>query len=191
MNTRFVTFVVMMAILGNVLSFVPIGLTRVGQVGFDLSLVPTFIVAFYGGPILGLITGFAGGITAGIQFGPLGWLSWLGLLGLPLGKALTGLASGLIFKGLKINGRKNPSLLTPFGVLVGYVPEFIFTVAFFLGLVPLILGWTLEMSYGILIPIAIKAWMEMVIMSVLMGALVGNSGFNGFMSTFFNSRKAK
>jgi hypothetical protein len=191
MNARFVTFVVIMAILGNVLSFVPIGLSRVGQVGFDLSLVTTFIVAFYGGPILGLITGFAGGITAGIQFGPLGWLSWLGLIGLPVGKALTGLTSGIIFKGLRINERKNPSLLTPLGVLIGYVPEFIFTVVFFLALVPSILGWSLEMSYGILIPIAIKAWMEMVLMGVLMGAIVGNSGFNGFMSTFFNSHKAK
>lgn len=191
MNTRFVMFVVMMAILGNVLSFVPIGLTRVGQVGFDLSLIPTFIVAFYGGPILGLITGFAGGITAGIQFGPLGMLSWLGLIGLPVGKALTGFTSGIIFKGLRMNGRKNPSLLAPFGVLVGYIPEFIFTVVFFLALVPSVIGTPVEVSYGILIPIAIKAWMEMVIMSVLMGALVGNSGFNGFMSTFFNSHKAK
>ena len=191
MNTRFVTFVVMMAILGNVLSFVPIGLTRVGQVGFDLSLIPTFIVAFYGGPILGLITGFAGGITAGIQFGPLGQLGLLGLIGLPVGKALTGLASGIIFKGLRINGRKNPSLLAPLGVLVGYVPEFIFTVVFFLALVPPIIGWSLSLSYTILIAIAIKAWMEMIIMGVLMGALVGNSGFNGFMSTFFNSHKAK
>jgi len=180
-----------MAILGNVLSFIPIGLSRVGQVGFDLSHVTTFIVAFYGGPVLGLIVGFAGGITAGVQFGPLGWLSWLGLIGLPIGKALTGLASGAIFKGLRISGRKNPSLLALFGVLIGYIPEFVFTVVFFLALVPSVLGWSLEMSYGILIPIAIKAWMEMVIMSVLMGALVGNNGFNTFMATFFNSHKAK
>lgn len=191
MNSRFVAFVVIMAILGNALSFIPIGLSRVGQVGFDLSHVTTFIVAFYGGPVLGLITGFAGGIAAGVQFGPLGWLSWLGLIGLPVGKSLTGLASGTIFKGLKINAKKHASLLTPFGVLLGYVPEFLFTVLFFLALVPSVLGWSLEMSYSILVPIAIKAWMEMVIMSALMGALVGNSGFSGFMSTFFNSHKKK
>ncbi len=37
MNSKLITFTVMMAALGNVLSFIPIGLTQVGQVGFDLS----------------------------------------------------------------------------------------------------------------------------------------------------------
>lgn len=186
MNSKTIAFVVTMAALGNVLSFVPIGLSRVGQVGFDLSHVATFVVAFYGGPILGLFTGFAGGIAAGVQFGPLGWLSWLGLVGLPVGKSLTGLASGVLFKGFSGSRKSHASLFTVSVVLLGYVPEFLFTVVFFLVLVPNVLGW---LDLPLLISIAIKAWMEMMVMSVLMGALVGNNGFSTFMSVFFSARK--
>jgi len=188
MNTKMIAFVITMAALGNVLSFIPIGLSRVNQVGFDLSHVTTFVVSFYGGPFLGLLTGFAGGIAAGVQFGPMGWLSWLGLIGLPVGKALTGVTSGALFKGLNVGRKAHSSLLTFSAVLLGYVPEFLFTVFFFVVLVPNILGW---LDFPLLISIAIKAWMEMAIMSVLMGALVGNNGFSAFMSTFFTEHKPK
>ena len=188
MNSKTIAFVITMAALGNVLSFIPIGLSRVGQVGFDLSLVTTFVVAFYGGPFLGLLTGFAGGIAAGVQFGPLGWLSWLGLIGLPVGKSLTGFASGALFKGFSIGRKSHSSLFTVSAVLLGYVPEFLFTVLFFLVLVPSVLGW---LDFPLLVSIAIKAWMEMAVMSVLMGALVGNNGFSAYMATFFNAHKPK
>lgn len=188
MNSRKIAFVILMVALGNVLSFIPIGLSRVGQVGFDLSLVTTFVVAFYGGPFLGFLTGLAGGVTAGIEFGPLGWLSWLGLIGLPVGKSLTGLASGAVYK----MGRGNhSSLFSVLAVLVGYVPEFLFTIGFFLVLAPYFLGWTTEQGLGLLSAIAVKAWMEMAVMSVLMGGLVGNTGFNALMTSFFSSQKAK
>lgn len=183
-----IAFVVTMAALGNVLSFIPIGLSRVGQVGFDLSLVTTFVVAFYGGPFLGFLTGFAGGLTAGVLFGPLGGLSWLGLIGLPVGKSLTGLAAGALFKGLNVGRKTRPSMLTIPLVLVAYVPEFMFTVFFFLVLVPPVLGW---LNLGLLVSIEVKAWMEIAVMSVLMGALVGNSGFSAYMSAFFDVHKSK
>jgi hypothetical protein len=188
MKSKTIAFVITMAALGNVLSFIPIGLSRIGQVGFDLSHVTTFIVAFYGGPILGFITALVGGVTAGVQFGPLGWLSWLGLIGLPLGKSLTGVTSGVLVKALKIDQKSKPSLFMVPMVLLGYIPEFLFTVFFFLALVPYFLGW---LDPLLLISIAIKAWMEMGLMSVLMGALVGNSGFSAYMSAFFNSHKPK
>jgi len=188
MNSKMIAFVIIMVALGNVLSFIPIGLSRVGQVGFDLSHITTFIVAFYGGPFLGFLTGFTGGIAAGIQFGPMGWLSWLGLIGLPVGKSLTGFTSGALFKGLKISQKSHSSLLAISMVLIGYVPEFLFTVLFFLVLVPFFLGW---MNVALLISIAIKAWMEMAVMSVLMGALAGNNGFSTYMSAFFNAHKPK
>ncbi len=188
MNSKTVAFVITMAALGNVLSFIPIGLSRVGQVGFDLSHATTFTVAFYGGPILGFLTALIGGVTAGVQFGPLGWLSWLGLIGLPLGKSLTGFTSGVLFKGLKIDRKSKPSLFMIPLVLLGYIPEFLFTVFFFLVLVPYFLGW---LDIALLVSISVKAWMEMAVMSVLMGALVGNSGFTAYMSTFFNAHKPK
>jgi len=186
MNSKLIAFVIMMAALGNVLSLIPIGLTRVGQVGFDLSHIATFIVAIYGGPFLGFFVGLTGGIAAGIYFGPMGWLSWLGLIGLPIGKSLTGLATGAIFRLFKINKRAHASLQTIPAVLIGFVPEFLFTAFFFLFLVPYILGW---LNVPLLVSIEVKAWGEISIMSVLMAALIGNKGFSTFMLNFFGSEK--
>lgn len=192
MKSQTIAFVVTMAALGNVLSFISIGLSRVGQVGLDLSHVTTFIVAFYGGPLLGFLTGLTGGVIAGVQFGPLGSLSWLGLIGLPLGKSLTGLTSGVLFKGLRIDRKARPSLFTIPLVLLGYIPEFLFTVFFFLVLVPYFFPeMNIAFLVSLLASIAVKAWIEMVVMSVLMGALVGNSGFSAYMTAFFNSHKTK
>ena len=188
MNTRTIALVVVMAVLGNMLSLISIGLTRVGQVGLDFSLVTTLIVAVYGGPALGFLTGLAGGISAGVLFGPMGTLSWLGLMGLPIGKSLTGLTAGVLFKGLRIRERAHPSPFAVPVVLLSYVPEFLFTVFFFLALVPYFFGW---LSVALVVSIGIKAWMELGVMSVLVGALLGNNGFSEFMSAYFNTRKLK
>jgi len=71
---------------------------------------------------------------------------------------------------------------------LAYVPEFLFTVFFFLALVPYVFGWV---SVPLVISIGIKAWMELVVMSVLVGALLGNNGFSEFMSAYFNSHRLK
>jgi len=184
MKTKTIALVITMAVLGNLLSLVPIGLTRVGQVGFDFSLVTTLIVALYGGPVLGFLTGLAGGVAAGIMFGPMGQLSWLGLAALPIGKSLTGLAAGLLFRGLKISKRERASPFVVPTVLLAYVPEFLFTVFFFLVLIPYFFGW---FSIPLVVSIGIKAWMELAVMSILIGALVGNDGFSKFMLAFFDS----
>lgn len=186
MNSKLLTFVVVMAALGNILSLIPIGLTRVGQVGFDLSHVATFTAAIFGGPLVGGLVGFVGGFVAGIYFGPMGWLSWLGLIGLPIGKALTGFTAGAFFRLCGIDKRSHSSMLTIPAVLTGYIPEFLFTVFFFLVLVPFFLGW---LDVALLISITVKAWMEMAVMSVLMAALVGNTGFNAFMVKFLKFKK--
>jgi len=186
MNSKLTAFVITMTALGNVLSFIPIGLTRVGQVGFDLSHIATFTVAIFGGPLLGFFVGFSGGIVAGIYFGPMGWLSWLGLIGLPIGKSLTGLTSGAIFKLFKVDKRAHSSLLTIPAVLIGFIPEFLFTAFFFLFLVPYFLGW---LNVPLLVSIIVKAWGEMLVMSLLMAALMGNQGFGNFVNNFFAYRK--
>jgi len=184
MKTKTIALVITMAVLGNLLSLAPIGLTRVGQVGFDFSLVTTLIVALYGGPVLGFLTGLAGGVAAGVMFGPMGQLSWLGLVCLPIGKSLTGLTAGLLFSGLRISKREHASAFSVPIVLLAYIPEFLFTVFFFLALIPHFFGW---ISIPLVISIGIKAWMELAVMSILIGALVGNSGFSKFMLTFFDS----
>jgi hypothetical protein len=183
MRAKTVALVIVMAVLGNLLSLIPIGLTRVGQVGFDLSLVTTLVVAVYGGPVLGFLTGLLGGVGAGVMFGPLGQLSWLGLVCLPIGKSLTGLTAGLLFRGLGITKRAHASAFSVPTVLVSYVPEFLFTVFFFLSLIPYFFGWV---SILLVIQIGVKAWMELAVMSLLVGALVGNSGFSKFMLAYFS-----
>ncbi len=188
MKARVISFIAMMGALGNTLSVVSIGLTKAGQVGLDLSHVATFIAAIYGGPYIGFLTGLIGGFSAGIYFGPLSGLAWLGLIGLPFGKALTGLTTGFLYKMLKVNQTSHPSLSTIPIVLLGFVPECLFTIFYFTVLVPYFFEW---ISIPLLITILVKAWSEIAVMSALMGALSGNDGFRNFMNKFLAVRKSQ
>ena len=125
----------------------------------------------------------------GSSFGvPSCGLSWLGLIGLPIGKALTGLTTGAFCKLFNVNQSAHPSILTVPIVLMGYIPECLFTIFFFLVLVPYFFGWA---SVSLLISILVKAWIEIGVMSVLMGALTGNGGFNTFMTKILTLHKVK
>lgn len=184
MNAKTISFTLMMGALGNVLfaiSYYAVNLAP--GVALDFSLVAAFIAGFYGGPLTGFISGIFVGIMPGIMFGPMGMGSWLGLVGLPLGKALTGLTAGIISKSFNLGRRPYSSLLTILATLLAYVPECIYTYAYFAYLMPFFLGQggAAIFLYGIL-P---KAMGEVAIMSVLMAALIGNNGFNDFVSTFF------
>jgi len=187
-SSRVVAFIAIMAALGNALSAFTIGLTKVGQVGIDLSHIATFIAAIYGGPYVGFLTGLLGGIVPGIYYGPLSGLSWLGLVGLPIGKSLAGFATGALCKLFNLDRMTRPSLFVIPIVLVGFIPEFLFTVVFFLYLVPFFLGW---LSISLLISIVVKAWTEVTFMSAFMGALMGNGGFSSFMDRFLVVRKVQ
>lgn len=186
MKARVISFTAMMGALGNVLSLISIVLTKAGQVGLDLSHIATFVAAIYGGPYTGFLAGLIGGFAAGIWFGPLSGLGLLGLIGLPLGKALTGLTTGFLYRRLKVNQRAHASLFTIPVVLLGFIPECLFTIVFFTVLVPYVFGW---ISIPLLITILVKAWIEITVMSILMGALTGNSGFRTFMNNFLAVRK--
>ncbi|MGQ9641929.1 MAG: ECF transporter S component [Candidatus Bathycorpusculaceae bacterium] len=194
MSTKQVAFAAIMSALGLFLSTISINIApifnAVGQGGaaLDFSHIATFIAAIYGGPFLGAIVGFLGGIYAGYYFGyVMGSLGLLSLIGLPLGKALTGLVTGFLYKKLRINESSRPSTLTVPIVLLSYVPECIYTIIYFYYLVPYFYGF----SRAFMIPIVIsKAWVEITVMSFLMGALVGNKGFNNFVSSAFTKTYA-
>jgi hypothetical protein len=183
-------FTAVMVALANVLSALSLGLTRIGQIGLDLSNIATFLAGIYGGPYIGFLVGLLGGVVAGVNFGLLGGLGWLGLIGLPLGKSLTGLTTGVLYRVFNVNRRANRSLLTIPIVLLGYVPEFFFTILFFLVLVPYFLGPAPWFTMALLISILAKAWLETFVMSVLMGALTGNVGFTHFITSILTSHKA-
>jgi len=188
LSSRVIALTAMMGALGNTLSAVSIGLTKVGQIGLDLSHVATFIAAIYGGPLMGFLVGLIGGFVPGLYFGPMGGLAWLGFIGLPVGKSLTGLTTGALYRLLNVGQRGHPSLFTIPVVLMGYAPECLFTVFFFLVLVPYFLGWV---GVSLLIYILIKAWIEIALMSVFMGALTGNGGFSNFMANFLAIRRVR
>ncbi len=186
MNTKTITFTLMMGALGNVIFAISY---QVGQlapgIALDFSLLAAFIAGFYAGPLTGFISGIFVGILPGLMFGPMGMGSWLGLIGLPLGKGLTGLTAGILAKGLILRQNKHSSILMVPATLLAYVPECLYTYAYFAWLMPIFIG-----SGGasiFLYYILPKALAEVTIMSFLMAALIGNKGFNDFLSKFFIS----
>jgi len=188
MDSKRIAFITVMGALGNVLFLLSFYLGPLAPgVSFDLSLAATFVAALFGGPVIGFITGLFVGLFPGIYFGPLGNGSWLGLVGLPIGKSLTGLTCGLLAKKMDLSGKHHSSLLTIPIVLISYVPECLFTVAYFTVLMPYFIGGG---GTGLLIFVIPKAWTEILVLSLLMAALVGNYGFVNFINRFFVKNKS-
>jgi len=187
MDSKAVSFVVMMSVVGNVLFYISFYLGPIAPgVAFDFSHVGVFIAALYGGPVIGFTTGLLAGILPGIFFGPLGKGSWLGLIGLPIGKSLAGLTLGLLFQSFQVHRKNRRSILTVPIVLVSYIPECIFTIFYFVSLLPYFIGGG---GVGMLVFVLPKAWAEIVVISFFMAALAGNEGFNKFVNNFFAYRK--
>ena len=174
--------------LGNALFVLSQLVFNLGQIKLDLSHVGTLVAALYAGPWVGLTTGLIVGIVPGMYFGYIGGsLGLLGLLGLPIGKAMTGFTVGALAKWLRIGERKQSSLIAILVVLVGYVPEFVFTILLFKALVPIFVPAAAEFLLAALTGILIKAWIEIFAMSFYMGATVGNNGFSNFLRQHFLS----
>jgi hypothetical protein len=117
------------------------------------------------------------------MFGPLGSGGVLGLIGLPIGKALTGLTIGLLTRVLNIHQRKHASVATIPTTIASYIPEGIFTYFYFSNLLLLFLN--IQLGTAIIIAVLLKAVAEVVIMSFIMAALIGNKGFNDFIKAHF------
>jgi LytS/YehU family sensor histidine kinase len=183
-----------MSALGTLLSGISLNiaplLTAVsGQAGaaLDLSHIATFIAAIFGGPYIGAVVGFLSGIYAGYYFGyVMGSLGLLSLIGIPVGKALTGLTAGFLYKKLRVINSSRPSALTVPVILLSYVPESVYTIFYFLHVVLYVYGHAMSFMIPIVIP---KAWIEITIMSLLMGALVGNMGFRDFVLRILQTPK--
>jgi len=187
MNSKTISFIAMMSTLGNVLFLISYYLGQLSPgVAFDFSLVGVLIAGLYGGPWVGFVTGLLAGIFPGIFFGPMGSGSWVGLIGLPIGKALTGLTAGLLYKVFNVGKRKRQSIVTVPLVIVAYIPEFLFTVIYFVSLLPFFIGGG---GAGILVFVLPKAFAEVIVMSFLMAALIGNQGFSNFVHNFFMQTK--
>ena len=188
LTTRELSFTAVMAALANVLAMVSIGLTRVGQIGLDFSNLAIIIGGIYGGPFLGFLIGLLGGVAPGLMFGPLGGLGWLGLFGLTFGKSLTGFTVGYVARMLGV--RRKAGVRSMASVLISYLPESIFTIYFFLSLVPLLLGPAPWLSFAWVMSITAKGWIETVIIAVFIAALMRNAGFTHLMLNLLGSVQA-
>ena len=184
-TTKKLTFIALMSALGNVLSFISIQLSNLPTVpigpvqvslALDLSHVATFIAALVGGPIIGGLAGLIGGLVAAFQFG----FSQGNLItgfGLPLGKALTGISAGFLFGKINVDVSTWRILLV---TVVSYIPEAILTLILFIYVMPFYLVLPASIAQTIAVQIVVKAFIEMVVMGILLGIINRNPGFNAY-----------
>ena len=146
METKKLAFSLMMGALGSAFFAVSYYLGPLAPgVNLDFSLIAVFIAGFFGGPVTGAFSGLIAGILPGIMFGPLGMGGALGLIGLPLGKALSGLTSGLIGRTLRLGGEKQrSSILGIPASFLSYVPEALFTIGYFIVLAGFMLAQVVD-----------------------------------------------
>lgn len=148
-----IVFVGIMSAMGTALaivSFVPIG----PNIHVDFSHIGTFIVAIALGPLYGMVTGALIGIYPMTVFGN---------VLVPPGKALTGLAIGLLARRLKLasNEKKKVPLIVP-AAFAGWIPEAIFTLVT-LG----ILGIPYLMPMPVVESILVKGGVEIILLGIL------------------------
>jgi len=196
MDAKQTAFVAMMSSMGIALSLISlnIGLISVavpgqGAAALDLSHVATFVAAIFAGPYIGAAVGFLSGIYAGYYFGYVaGGLGLLSLIGVPFGKALTGLLAGLLYKKLELGSSSRRSVWAIPITLLSYVPESIYTVIYFLYIVTLVGTPAMSFMLPLVIP---KAWIEIGVMSLILATLAGNTGFREFITRLFPSKVGK
>ncbi len=190
LESKQITFIAIMGALGNVLSFlttqlvplapnIPLGPVSV-SLALDISHLATFIAALFGGPVIGGITGAVGGMVAAFEFGFSKGNLVTGI-GLPLGKALTGYAAGLLFKRYEIDNVVRSAILT----IIAYIPEGILTLVLFRFLLPVVSGIPVNVSTLIGIQIVVKAVMEMAVLGFLLIGLITSSGFTDYVESYF------
>ena len=178
-STKTIVYVAVMAALGTAVAILTINLVHLGyaQISLDLSHLGSFMVAIPGGGILGAIAGALVGIYPGIAFGYIwGSLGIVGLIGLPVGKAMTGITSGVLQKTFR-----RPFL----SVILGYVPECIFTIWLFVFIVPFFTLIPAEFVLIIALGIVGKAWIEMLFMAFLMETIFLSRGIVSMLKTIF------
>ena len=191
-QSKTLAFAATMAALGNALSFLSIQLTPLvpsiplGPVtvslALDLSHLSTFIAALFGGPVVGGLTGFLSGLVAAFEFGFSKGNVVTGI-GLPVGKAMTGVAAGYVFRRLYMEGS---SLRMVASTIVSYVPEALLTLVLFRYVLPVVAGLPAGMATAIAIQIIVKAFFEMILLGLVMMGLTANAVFDDLARRYFS-----
>jgi LytS/YehU family sensor histidine kinase len=190
-GSKTLTFAATMAALGNALSFLSIQLTPLApniplgpvtvSLALDLSHLSTFIASLFGGPIVGGLTGLLSGFVAAFEFGFSKGNVVTGV-GLPLGKAMTGVAAGYVFQWLYEEDR--PIRLVA-STVIAYVPEALLTLALFRYVLPAVVGLPASLATAIAIQIVVKAFFEMILLGLIILGLSQNVGFSNYARGYF------
>jgi len=190
-QSKTLAFAATMAALGNALSFLSIQLTPLvpsiplGPVtvslALDLSHLSTFIAALFGGPLVGGLTGLLSGLVAAFEFGFSKGNVVTGI-GLPLGKAMTGVAAGYVFRRLYVEG--SPLRMVA-STVVAYVPEALLTLVLFRYVLPVVAGLPAGLATAIAFQIIVKAFFEMVLLGLVMVGLTVNAVFSDLSRRYF------
>ena len=191
-SAKAVVFIAIMSALGNVLSFISITMSPIipsiplGPISIslalDLSHVTTFIAALFGGPLLGGSTGLIGGLVAAYQFG-FSQGNLVSGFAIPVGKALTGITAGVIIRAI-FNPRKYRMLIVPTTV-ASYLPEAVFTAFIFIVVIPIVFRLPSALFTLIAVQILVKAFVEMIVMGLILASMLGNRGFTEYVEGFF------
>jgi hypothetical protein len=191
-SAKAVVFIAIMSALGNVLSFISITVSPIipsiplGPISIslalDLSHVTTFIAALFGGPLLGGSTGLIGGLVAAYQFG-FSQGNLVSGFAIPVGKALTGITAGVVIRAI-FNPRKYRMLIVPTTV-ASYIPEAVFTAFIFIVVIPIVFRIPSALFTFIAVQILVKAFVEMVVMGLILATMLGNRGFKEYVEGFF------
>lgn len=190
LSSKNITFIAIMAALGNILSMIttqvtafapniPLGPVTV-SLALDISHLTTFIAALFGGPVVGGLTGAAGGLVAAFEFGFSKGNIVTGI-GLPLGKALTGLTAGYIFNKYEIDSFIKAAVST----VLAYIPEALLTLVLFRYLLPVVSGLPVSVATLVAVQIIVKAFFEMIILGFLLITLTRNAGFTDNIRRYF------
>ena len=101
--------------------------------------------------------------------------------GLPLGKAMTGLAAGYLFQRFHVDSYVKAAGLA----MLSYIPEAILTLILFRYLLPAMMGLPMSIATLIGIQIIVKAFIEMIILGVLLFKITSNAGFRSYVENYF------
>ncbi|MEM2339243.1 MAG: hypothetical protein QXW83_03475 [Nitrososphaerales archaeon] len=183
LNSKQIAFIAMMGALGNILAFITIAPTVVKQVALDFSLIPVLIAGIFGGALIGGLTGIIAGLGPSLLFGFIyGQLGFLGFT-LSIGKGIVGVMIGLLTNYFK-PFQRTTWVFIPL-VLVAFIPECFWIILTFSIFVPLFIPSQAALS-GFLIPILVKAWFEIGVMSFFISALAGHEGFKSFVFSYMS-----
>jgi riboflavin transporter FmnP len=188
MNTKSLTFAVMMGALGSALFAISYSITPIApSIAFDFSLIGVLVAGYYGGPKTGFLTGLIAGILPGIMFGPMGQGGALALVALPFGKALTGMMVGLLSTRIKFGQKPKLAILAIPATLLAFIPETLFTWGYFL----LLFRENMALGTTVYLTVLTKALIEVPIMGIVMMVLLRNNGFSCYVrSRFFPENTA-